>query len=124
MRSFNLAGGIGKGYHMKQLIQNRMALAGMVFILIILAFAVFAPFIATHDPAKIDSGSVLMGPSRAHIFGTDALGRDIFSRIVYGSRISLSIGFIAVGIAVFLVTSYLFGVKEMKDLLVWISKRK
>ena len=83
-----------------QLIKNRMALAGLVFIIIILAFAVFAPFIATYDPAKIDSRSVLMAPSGAHIFGTDALGRDIFSRIVYGSRISLSIGFIAVGIAV------------------------
>lgn len=85
---------------MKELMKNRMALAGLIFIIIILAFAIFAPFIATYDPTAIDSMSILMPPSGGHIFGTDALGRDIFSRIVYGSRISLSIGFIAVGIAV------------------------
>jgi peptide/nickel transport system permease protein len=55
--------------------------------------------IATHDPSQIDSENVLARPSARHIFGTDTLGRDIFSRIVYGSRISLSVGFIAVGIA-------------------------
>ncbi|MFH1189183.1 MAG: ABC transporter permease [Candidatus Omnitrophota bacterium] len=65
-----------------------------------LAFALFAGFIAPYDPADIDTANILSGPSSAHIFGTDTLGRDIFSRIVYGSRISLSIGFIAVGIAV------------------------
>lgn len=85
---------------MKELIKNRMAFAGLVFICVIIIFAVFAPLIATWDPAKVDSSSVLMPPSKDHILGTDTLGRDIFSRIVYGSRISLSIGFIAVGIAV------------------------
>lgn len=77
-----------------------MALAGLLFISMILLFAIFAPLIATHDPEKVDSKSILEAPSAGHIFGTDMLGRDIFSRIVFGSRISLSIGFIAVGIAV------------------------
>jgi peptide/nickel transport system permease protein len=77
-----------------------MALAGLVFIIAILVFAVFAPFIAPYNPTHIDTKNILVSPSGAHIFGTDTLGRDIFSRIVYGSRISLSIGFIAVGIAV------------------------
>lgn len=72
----------------------------LIFILLMLTFALFAPIIATHDPTATDPKSVLTPPSQDHIFGTDRLGRDIFSRIVYGSRISLSIGFIAVGIAV------------------------
>ena len=85
---------------MPDLLKNRMALAGSIFIIMILAFAVFAPIIAPHDPTAVDAKAILMPPSADHIFGTDMLGRDIFSRIVYGSRISLSIGFIAVGIAV------------------------
>jgi len=85
---------------MKELIKNRIAFAGLIFISIILLFAFFAPFIAPYDPSAIDANNILASPSLSHIFGTDTLGRDIFSRIVYGSRISLSIGFIAVGIAV------------------------
>ena len=77
-----------------------MKIASLVFIIIIMLFALFAPFIARYNPSAIDTNSILTAPSPAHIFGTDTLGRDIFSRIVYGSRISLSIGFIAVGIAV------------------------
>jgi len=82
------------------MLKNKMVFVSLVFILAILLFAVFAPFIAPYDPARIDADSVLTGPAPDHIFGTDTLGRDVFSRIVYGSRISLSIGFIAVGIAV------------------------
>jgi len=82
------------------MIKNKLLLFSAVFILLILAFAAFAPLVATHDPSTIDTDNILAAPSAAHIFGTDTLGRDIFSRIVYGSKISLSIGFIAVGIAV------------------------
>lgn len=85
---------------MRIFIEDRVALASFIFIAVIAAFALFAPFIATHNPSEIDSRSILEPPSKTHILGTDTLGRDIFSRIVYGSRISLSIGFIAVGIAV------------------------
>lgn len=84
-----------------------MATAALVFILAISAFAILAPLIAPCDPAHIDAGHILEGPSRTHIFGTDTLGRDIFSRIMYGSRISLVIGFVAVGIAV--IIGILFG---------------
>ena len=84
----------------REFLNNKMAVAGFVFITIILAFAIFAPAIAPYNPSSIDAKNILAAPSGAHIFGTDTLGRDIFSRIVYGSRISLSIGFIAVGIAV------------------------
>lgn len=82
------------------LMKNKMASAGLAFIALMLLFAIFAPLIATHNPLTIDTKSILSAPSKYHIFGTDTLGRDIFSRIVYGSRISLLIGFIAVGIAV------------------------
>ena len=84
-----------------------MKAASLIFIIIIMLFALFAPFIAGYNPSAIDTNAVLAGPSSAHIFGTDTLGRDIFSRIVYGSRISLSIGIIAVGIAVLI--GLLFG---------------
>lgn len=79
---------------------NVLTLAGALFITAVAIFALAAPLVATHDPAAVDPAAVLEAPSRAHFFGTDTLGRDIFSRIVYGSRISLSIGFTAVGISV------------------------
>ena len=82
------------------MIKDKVVLAAAIFITTMIVFALFAPFIATHDPSRIDAGNVLAAPSRGHIFGTDTLGRDIFSRVVYGSRISLVIGFVAVGIAV------------------------
>lgn len=64
--------------------------------------AVFAPLVATHDPLEMDLSAEarLQGPSLEHLFGTDNLGRDVFSRMVYGARVSLSVGFIAVFISV------------------------
>ena len=79
--------------------KNSLAIFGGIVILILALTAVFAPVIARHDPTEIDIKSALLGPSGEHILGTDQLGRDVFSRIVYGSRISLSIGLVAVGIA-------------------------
>lgn len=84
---------------MKELLRNRMALAGGVVILIMLCLAIFAPLISPYDPTHTNLKIALMAPSRAHLFGTDSLGRDVFSRIVYGTRISILIGFIAVGLA-------------------------
>ncbi len=85
---------------MKEFIKNRMALAATIFISGMLILAVLAPVVTKYDPSSTDSKAVLTAPSKEHFFGTDRLGRDIFSRIAYGSRISLAIGFIAVGIAV------------------------
>ncbi|MBP7055633.1 MAG: ABC transporter permease [Candidatus Omnitrophica bacterium] len=85
---------------LKQFVQYKMALVGGAFIMAVLVCAIFAPFIATHDPSEMDRKSILSGPSPEHPMGTDSIGRDVFSRMIYGSRISLSIGFIAVGIAV------------------------
>lgn len=79
---------------------NLLFFIGLTVVLIFAFIAVFAPFIATHDPAHIDFDAIFLPPSAEHYFGTDDLGRDVFSRIVYGSRISLVVGFVAVGISV------------------------
>jgi peptide/nickel transport system permease protein len=71
---------------------NPLAATGLVLVLIFLIFALFAPWIAPQDPATIHLPIRLEAPSRDHWFGTDELGRDIFSRIVYGSRISMLVG--------------------------------
>ena len=80
--------------------QNKLALSGLVVVTCLALVALFAPLIAPYDPSEIDLSNRLVGPSRAHLLGTDQLGRDLFSRMIYGSRISLSIGFVAVGISV------------------------
>jgi peptide/nickel transport system permease protein len=77
-------------------------LAGILIIGVLSLIAILAPLVSPYDPSVIEQGSLLMPPSVKHWMGTDSLGRDILSRIVYGSRISLSIGIIAVGIAVLL----------------------
>lgn len=72
---------------------------GLLVTLLFLLCALLAPLIAPMDPAIQASDEALVGPSLRHLLGTDELGRDIFSRIVYGSRISLQVGLVAVGIA-------------------------
>jgi peptide/nickel transport system permease protein len=79
---------------------NKLAVFGFVVVAVMASAAVFAPFITRYDPGAIDLGNSLMPPSAQHIMGTDSLGRDLFSRMVYGARISLSVGFVAVGISV------------------------
>ena len=80
---------------------NKRIIFGLIIVVIMGLVALFAPFVATHDPYKMDLSpeARLQGPSAEHFFGTDNLGRDIFSRMVYGARISLSVGFIAVFIS-------------------------
>jgi peptide/nickel transport system permease protein len=71
---------------------NPLAAIGVVLILIFLTFALFAPWIAPQDPAAINLPDRLSPPSRAHWCGTDELGRDILSRVIYGARISVLVG--------------------------------
>ncbi len=80
--------------------KNKLALFGALMVGGLTLMAIFAPLIAPFNPSDIDIEDALLSPSRAHIFGTDHLGRDLFSRIIFGARISLSIGFVAVGISV------------------------
>lgn len=72
---------------------------GLAIVLGMSLIALLAPWIAPYAPETLDLDAVLMPPSAAHLFGTDALGRDIFSRMVYGARVSLWVGFVAVGIS-------------------------
>ena len=72
--------------------RNRLAAAGMVLVAVFVLFALFAPWIAPQDPALINLPSRLQPPSAAHWFGTDELGRDILSRVIYGARISMLVG--------------------------------
>ena len=73
---------------------NRAALLGLIVILLIIMAAVFAPLIARYDPNALDLVNMRKPPSAEHWFGTDDLGRDVFARVVYGSRTSLMIGFV------------------------------
>ena len=72
--------------------RNVLASIGMVLVAVFIVFALFAPWIAPQTPSNIDLPSRLQPPSGAHWFGTDELGRDIFSRVIYGARISMLVG--------------------------------
>ena len=74
-------------------------LIGSLIIAFLTLVAILAPLISPYDPSEIDAGNWLAAPSSRHLLGTDSLGRDLFSRMVYGARISLGIGLLAVGIA-------------------------
>lgn len=87
---------------MRDFMKNKLALFGASTILVMIIMALLAPLISMHDPSSIKIADALVGPCRAHLFGTDALGRDIYARMVYATRVALSIGFIAVGIAAIL----------------------
>jgi peptide/nickel transport system permease protein len=80
-------------------VRNRLALFGAMIIMALFVSALFAPMISPYDPVKSNIRERLTGPSVDHFFGTDDLGRDIFSRIVHGSRISLQVGLVSVSIA-------------------------
>lgn len=71
---------------------NPLATAGVVLVIVFIACAVFAPWVAPYDPAQLDLPTRLQPPSHAHWLGTDELGRDILSRVIYGSRISMLVG--------------------------------
>lgn len=72
---------------------------GAAIVVVMGLLALLAPWIAPYDPAHIDLGAILAPPSAAHLMGTDQLGRDVWSRMLYGARISLLVGFVAVGIS-------------------------
>ena len=84
---------------MKRALSNPLALSGFIIISCILLLALFAPLIAPYEPDAINVQAILLSPSSNHWMGTDALGRDVFTRMLYGARISLLVGLVAVGIA-------------------------
>ena len=78
--------------------KNRAALIGLGLVIIEVILAVFAPLVAPYDPVKMDLRSARQPPSSAHLLGADELGRDVLSRIIYGCRISLTLGLVSVSI--------------------------
>ena len=76
-----------------RLLQDKVAVIGMVIMILLILAAVFAPLLAPYDPQWMDLGAMKQPPTAAHPFGTDSMGRDILSRILYGGRYSLALGF-------------------------------
>ncbi|MFM9836553.1 MAG: ABC transporter permease [Methylophilaceae bacterium] len=80
-------------------LSNPLALAGFIVIVCVFLLAMLAPLIAPYDPDFFNVKEILLAPSFAHWMGTDGLGRDVLSRMLYGARISLLVGLVAVGIS-------------------------
>ena len=86
------------------LYKNKLMLAGSGLVLLLLFVSLLAPWLAPYDPGQIDLTNVLASPSFKHLFGTDQLGRDVLSRMIWGARISLKVGFVATGVAIIIGT--------------------
>ena len=84
--------------------ENRFAVAGLALIVVLFVLSFGAGFLTPYDADAIDAWHVLLPPSSSHWFGTDELGRDVFTRVIFGARVSLKVGFVAVGIAVLIGT--------------------
>lgn len=83
----------------KRFKKHRMALIGVILLGVLIFVGIFAPFLAPKDPYKMEFGSTLLTPTLVHPMGTDHLGRDLFSRVIYGTRVSLLVGLGSVIIA-------------------------
>jgi len=80
--------------------KSPLMLTGGIIVALVASIAILAPWIAPYDPNTIAVKDILLPPSLAHWCGTDTLGRDVFSRMLFGARVSLAVGFVAVGIAI------------------------
>ncbi|RJE79689.1 ABC transporter permease subunit [Paracoccus sp. JM45] len=82
----------------RRFLRQKVALVALAFLGLLILAATFAPWVAPYDPSAPDYMNVLQGPSAQHWAGTDTYGRDIFSRIIWGARISLAVGFLSVSL--------------------------
>jgi peptide/nickel transport system permease protein len=89
----------GPRLFLTRLLKVRGAAPGLGVLLVLVFLALAAPLIAPHDPLRQDLLATLQAPSSTHLFGTDDLGRDVLSRVIYGSRVSLIVGLISIGVA-------------------------
>ncbi|RXT07298.1 ABC transporter permease [Ammoniphilus sp. CFH 90114] len=80
----------------RRIIQNRLALVGFILVLFVTCVALFAPILAPHDPLEMKVENRLQAPSTSYWFGTDEFGRDLLSRVIYGSQTSMIVGFTVV----------------------------
>lgn len=83
---------------------NRLALCGAGIVFLLFLLSMLAPYLTPYSPDDLDAYQILLPPSTGHWLGTDELGRDVLTRIIYGARISLKVGFVSVGIAAFIGT--------------------
>jgi peptide/nickel transport system permease protein len=91
----------GRGYpRVRAFARHRLALAGAIVVFALALIAIFAPIIAPYGPNEVDLMATAQAPSRAHLLGTDDIGRDVLSRVIYGTRVSLSVGLVSVSIYV------------------------
>lgn len=84
---------------LQRMLRNRGAITGLVVLVALIVMAIIAPWITAYDPVALSPRDRLIPPGAEHWFGTDAFGRDVFTRVVYGARVSLQIGLIAVSLA-------------------------
>lgn len=77
---------------LRKLLNNRLAVVGLVLFTIIMLMSIFAPLLTSYDPLKINLRAILQPPSWEHWFGTDTTGRDVFARVLYGGRVSILVG--------------------------------
>jgi len=109
----------------KRLVDSPKGAFGVGVMTLLIIMALFAPQISPYDPLELDVRNKLQGPSLAHLFGTDELGRDILSRVIYGSGISLEIGLLAVslaavvGVTTGLIAGYIGGIADSIIMRVW-----
>uniref|UniRef100_A0A7V4JPM0 ABC transporter permease n=1 Tax=Thermodesulfobacterium geofontis TaxID=1295609 RepID=A0A7V4JPM0_9BACT len=85
---------------LKELIKHKIGFTSLIIILILVILALFAPCLSPYDPFEINVDKILLPPSFTHPLGTDLLGRDVLSRMIYASRISLEVSLVAVGISI------------------------
>jgi peptide/nickel transport system permease protein len=89
----------------RRFLRHRLAIVGLIILTIFVILAVLAPWIAPYDPTKLDLRAIRQSPSAEHLFGTDTVGYDVFSRFVWGARTSLIVGFGAVTVSVLVGTT-------------------
>ena len=100
------------------LLRDRTAVVGLVIVVLFVLIALFGPWLARQDPDAVDVTNALAAPTRGHLFGTDELGRDVFTRVLYGARTSIGSVVIAtviislIGLTVGVVAGYLGGVVD------------
>jgi len=104
---------------LKRFLRNQLAVLGLLMVFLVVLIAIFAPWIAPFDPLEQNYDEILQPPSRQHLMGTDALGRDLFSRVVYGSRYALMIGIavvlleLAIGAFLGFIAGYFGGIWDL-----------
>jgi len=112
--------------NLQKFLSNRLAIVGLGIVLVLIFSSVFAPLICRYDPVYIDVSQRLQQPSFEHLLGTDNVGRDLFSRLLYGGRVSIFIGLVsalassAVGIILGSISGYIGG--KVDSIILYISE--